>query len=130
MNRPLLARYGAQDNRHALLDWEGHPAEPPADLLGLTDKPPGSYAPGDRWWPSVGCGPVEGWWALWWTQPDEQARRGGMVRSEVALWRLDEVGAVDDLRPVMESLGGQGSILLPAGACATVRRAWCAASAR
>lgn len=97
---------------HDLLDWEGHPARLPAELLGLTDKPWGSYAPGDRWWPSVGCGPVGEWWALWWTQPDEQARRGGMVRSEVALWRLDEVGAVDDLRPVMESLG-QGPISLP-----------------
>lgn len=98
---------------HALLDWEGSPTRLPSDLLGLTDKPPGSYAPGDRWSPSVGCGPVEGFWALWWTQPDEQASRSGMVRSEVALWRLDEIGGVNDLRPVMESLGGHGLISLP-----------------
>lgn len=113
MTRPLRARYGARDNMHALLDCEGDPVRVPADLLGLTDKPPGSYAPGDRWWPSVGCGPVEGWWALWWTQPDERASRAGMVRSEVALWRLEDVGAVDDLRPILESLGRQGPISLP-----------------
>lgn len=113
MNRPLRARYGARDNMHALLEWEGHSARLPVDLLGLTDKPPGSHAPGDRWWPSVGCGPLEGWWALWWTVPDQQARRGGMVRSEVALWRLEEVGAVNDLRSVMESLSGQASIPVP-----------------
>jgi GTPase-associated protein 1, N-terminal domain type 1 len=110
--RSLRARYGAQENRHALLFWEGDSASLPGILLGLTDKPPGTYAPGDRWWPSVGCGPVGSWWALWWTRPDEKASRGGMVSSEVALWKLDEVGAVDDLRPVMEALGGE-SILSP-----------------
>ncbi|MFY0563556.1 hypothetical protein ACN28E_06895 [Archangium lansingense] len=116
MIRPLRAWYGAQDNMHGLLEWEGHPARPPAALLGLTDKPPGSYAPGERWWPSVGCGPVENWWALWWTRPDEQAIRGGMVHSDVLLWRLDEVGAVDSLLPALETLSGQGPILLPASA--------------
>jgi hypothetical protein len=99
---------------HALLEWEGHPSQPPAALLGLTDKPPGSLAPGERWWPSVGCGPVEHWWALWWTRPDEQARRGGMVRSDVLLWRLDEVRAVDSLLPALETLSGQRPIPLPA----------------
>ncbi len=107
MIRPLRVRYGAQDNMHGLMEWEGHPARPPAALLGLTDKPPGSYSPGERWWPSVGCGPVENWWALWWTRPDEQALRGGMVRSDVLLWRLDEVGAVESLLPALETLGGQ-----------------------
>lgn len=112
MKGPLRARYGARDNMHALLEWEG--TEPlPADLLGLTDKPPGSYGPGERWWPSVGCGPVGGWWTLWWTEPDEQAQRAGMVRSSVAVWRLEEIGAVADLRPIMESLAGRDAILSP-----------------
>ncbi len=109
MNHPLRARYGAKDNRHDLLEWEG-PALPPPELLALTDKPTGHLAPGDRWWPSVGCGPVGSWWALWWTLPDENAHRGGMVRSEVALWRLDAVGSVDDLRPVMSALAGLETI--------------------
>ena len=113
VNRPLRARYGSRDNMHALLEWEGQPTPPPASLLGLTDKPPGSYAPGDRWWPSVGCGPVEDWWALWWTRPDDHARRAGMVSSEVALWRQDQVGAVEDLRPTMELLAGSEAVLLP-----------------
>lgn len=113
MNLPLHARYGAKDDMHALLEWECQGAPPPPDLLGLTDKPPGSYAPGDRWWPSVGCGPVGQWWALWWTRPDERTRRGGMVLSEVALWRLGEIGTVGDLRPVLESLSGGAPITLP-----------------
>ena len=111
MTRALRASYGAKDNMHTLLAWEG-PSQPPDVLLGLTDKP-GILAPGERWWPSVGCGPVEPWWALWWTRPDEQATRGGMVRSEVALWRLDEVGSVKDLLPMMLCLGGEASVLSP-----------------
>lgn len=113
MIRPLRASYGARDNAHTLLAWDGPGSSPPALLLGLTDKPPGSLGPGDRWWPSVGCGPVEDWWALWWTQPDDQARRAGMVRSEVALWPVAAVGQVDDLRSVMESLSGGATITMP-----------------
>jgi hypothetical protein len=36
-----------------------------------------------------------------------------MVRSEVALWPLNEVGTVDDLRAMMESLGSPGPIQSP-----------------
>jgi hypothetical protein len=36
-----------------------------------------------------------------------------MVRSEVVLWALEDVGAVNDLRSVMESLGGEGSVRQP-----------------
>jgi hypothetical protein len=44
-----------------------------------------------------------------------------MVCSEVAIWRLDDVGAVDDLRPVMESLGAPKPIPMPsAGMLAAV----------
>ncbi|MCY1055744.1 effector-associated domain EAD1-containing protein [Nannocystis sp. SCPEA4] len=114
MTPPLHATFGEKDDMHALLLWEG-PSQLPAVLWGLTDKPPGTLAPGERWWPAVGCGPVESWWALWWTRPDDQAKRGGMVRSEVALWPLDEIGVVDDLRPTMETLAGEDTILTPPG---------------
>ncbi|SMF94385.1 hypothetical protein SAMN02949497_1698 [Methylomagnum ishizawai] len=110
MTLPLRASYGAVDNRHDLLDWDGKPGHPPAELLGLTDKPPGYLNPGERWWPCLGCGPVEGGWALWWTEPDENTRRGGMVRSEVALWPLDAIGNVADLRPFIAELAGGKSI--------------------
>lgn len=112
MIQPLRARFGNQDNRHALLEWNGAPAVLPFSLTNLTDAPPNSGDPGLRWWPSVGCGPFEEWWALWWTVPDEHSRRGGMVRSNVALWRRADIGQVDDLLPVMESLAGQ-SISMP-----------------
>lgn len=110
MIQPLRARYGAKDNSHGLLEWDAQPGSLPPELLGLTDKPPGSHAPGERWWPSLGCGAIGDWWALWWTAPDDTASRTGMVRSEVALWRLEEVGAVVDLRPVLMSLSGLETI--------------------
>jgi hypothetical protein len=103
------ARYGALDNRHDLLDWEGRRDEAPQVLLGLTDQPVGHWGRGDVWWPAVGCGPVERFWALWWTVRDERAARGGMVRSEVALWPREEVGAVRDLRPALESIAGEAT---------------------
>lgn len=110
MIQPLRARYGAKNNSHGLLEWQGQPASLPSDLLGLTDKPPSYLAPNEVWWPSLGCGAVGDWWALWWTAPDETVSRAGMVRSEVALWPLDEIGAVNDLRPVLASLSGQETI--------------------
>ena len=110
MNTPLRVRYGAYDNHHELLEWEGHPAPLPTELLGLTDRP-GNSARSEGWWPSVGCGPVGEWWALWWTMPDNDTPRAGMVRSEVALWRRHEVGNLDDLRPTMKILSGQETIL-------------------
>jgi len=110
MIEPRRAVYGVKDNMHAVLAWDG-PALP-ALLAGLTDRPPGSLAPGESWWPSVGCGPVESWWALWWTVPDVAATRSGMVRSEVALWPLEDVAEISDLRPVMALLSG-GEIASP-----------------
>ena len=110
MIQPLRARYGAKDNSHGLLEWQGQPTSLPSELLGLTDKPPGNHAPGECWWPSIGCGAVGEWWALWLTVPDETASRAGMVRSKVALWRLNEIGTVDDLRPALASLSGQETI--------------------
>lgn len=95
---------------HALLELDGDPACLPVDLAGLTDQPPNADLPGDRWWPSVGCGPIEDLWAIWWTQPDDEAARAGMVRSEVALWSLDEIGGVTDLLPVLHTLSGQTSL--------------------
>lgn len=106
----LTAKYGAKNNQHDLLEWQGHPAPLPSELLGLTDMPCGSFAPGDCWWPSVGCEPLGDWWVLWWTVPDSDAARGGMVKSEVALWTHAEIGHVADLRPVMASLAGLDEI--------------------
>ncbi|WNV06453.1 effector-associated domain EAD1-containing protein [Candidatus Methylospira mobilis] len=99
MNQPIRARYGAKNNTHELLAYEGDER-----------LPPGYLGPSDCWWPSVGCGPVGEWWALWWTEPDNTTQRAGMVRSEVALWRNDEIGAVENLRPVMMALCGNKSI--------------------
>ncbi|MDP2312203.1 MAG: effector-associated domain EAD1-containing protein [Pseudomonadota bacterium] len=105
MKPPFRGRFGARDNSHAMLEWNG-PKPVPVELLGLTDKPPGSYGPGDRWWPAVGCGPVGDLWAIWWTVPDETAARGGMARSEVAAWPVADAGSVDDLRGVLLELSG------------------------
>ncbi|MHB1117794.1 GAP1-N1 domain-containing protein [Sideroxydans sp.] len=110
MIQPLRARYGAKNNSHELLEWQGQTASLPSALLGLTDKPPGHLVQDERWWPSLGCGAVGDWWALWWTVPDDAVSRGGMVRSEVALWPLNEIGAVNDLRPVLASLSGWETI--------------------
>ncbi|MCK6436526.1 GAP1-N1 domain-containing protein [Rivihabitans pingtungensis] len=102
----LRARYGAKDNSHALL-WQSDPSvKLPTALLGLTDRPQGYELPGEQWWPSVGCAPLNGYWALWWTRPDTDALRGGMVRSEVALWPLADIGAQPDLFGVLEELSG------------------------
>jgi len=111
--RPFLARYGNRDKRHDLLAWDGPSALLPSALLGLTDGPPNASGPDAHWWPSVGCGPIDDVWALWWTEPDEVATRGGMVRSEVTVWRLDDIGNVDDLRPIMQSINGDKPILVP-----------------
>jgi hypothetical protein len=103
---PFRATYGSRDNRHDLLDWDGQ-TEPPAELMGKTDKPPGYIGPQQRWWPAVGCGPLGRWWALWWTMPDEGAQRAGMARAEVAWWSLDTIGEINDVRPTLNQLSGE-----------------------
>lgn len=106
MTPVLRARYGARDNSHALL-WQADASVVlPGVLANLTDRPGGYEQPGEQWWPALGCGPVGDWWALWWTTPDSDAARKGMVRSEVALWPLHEIGAVEDLAPFMDDLAG------------------------
>jgi len=110
---PVRARYGVKDNMHALLEFNDDPASLPSELLGLTDKPPGYVTPGERWWPSVGCCLLGSWWALWWTVPDDEATRGGMVRSEVALWPRDLVPTIENLAAVMEELNGGQCITMP-----------------
>ncbi len=103
---PFRAMCGALDNRHDVLEWDG-PGELPQRLLALTDKPQGRLGPTERWWPSVGCGPVDAWWCLWWTMPDREATRAGMVRSAVAVWPRARISRVDDLRPALEALAGE-----------------------
>lgn len=107
------ARYGDKADSHASLHWDGPPKELPTELLGLTDRPPGVTSPGERWWPSVGCAPLGQWWALWWTVPDFNSPRGGMVRSEVALWNLDQIGTVETLEPTLTLLSGGQPIVRP-----------------
>lgn len=106
--KSIRATYGAVDNSHKLIksDVENLPAE----LEGLTDRPPGHVHPGETWFPSMGCGPVGEWWCLWWTIPDQNAERAGMVVSEVALWPLDTIHTLDDLLPAMLEVSGLDSV--------------------
>ncbi len=110
---PIHASYGDKDHGHALLKSDCNPDELPIELLGLTDRPSGNIIPGEQWWPSIGCGPVGKWWAIWWTSPDEHSSRGGMVHSEVALWPLDEIGKVKDLDPIISEISGKSNIHKP-----------------
>jgi len=111
--KPLRATYGAHNNSHTLLTCDDSNLVLPRELEGLTDRPPGDIAHGDIWWPSVGCGPVEEWWCLWWTQPDSTVIRAGMVRSEVILWPREHVQFVEDLSHILSELSG-GNTLGPA----------------
>lgn len=108
----VLATYGALDNSHKLLKCNEPQVNLPRELEGLTDRPPGDISPGDIWWPSVGCGPVDDWWCIWWTTPELTATRAGMVRSEVALWPREQVGLVEDLSQVLAALSGKKTITL------------------
>jgi len=101
----IRAEYGVKNNSHSLLCADVDLQQLPIELLGLTDKPPGGRS-GDKWWPSVGCGPVGDWWAIWWTVPDSEAERGGMVRSTVLLWPLDLLSEDVDLFSAFEDLRG------------------------
>jgi GTPase-associated protein 1, N-terminal domain type 1/Effector-associated domain 1 len=113
---PLRASYGDKNNSHDLLAFNGDPAKLPAILAGLTDKPPGHVAPHERWWPAVGCGPMGEWWALWWTMPDEKkGGRGGMVKSEVALWPIELAAQIHNFGEIMQQLNGGTSIVPPTG---------------
>ncbi len=104
MNEPLRASYGAIENSHGLLSCSDESEVLPRELLGLTDKPPGHLAYGEIWWPALGCGPVGDWWAIWWTVPDETTSRGGMVRSNVLLWPIHEIGKVNDLSSYIKEI--------------------------
>lgn len=108
MIKPFRAIYGEKDNSHSLLGWNGGVEQPPKTLLGLTDKPPGNVTLGEVWWPAFGCGPVDDWWAIWWTVPDKESSRSGMVRSEVSLWPLTEIHDINDLTPFIEELPQAG----------------------
>ena len=97
MTKPIKASYGCKENRHDLLMFEGE-FEPPKELLGLTDMPAGHAQPKETWWPAINCGPInDKHWALWCVRPDDSAPRGGMVKSEVFLWELNEISKVSDI---------------------------------
>ncbi|VAX05056.1 hypothetical protein MNBD_ALPHA03-1211 [hydrothermal vent metagenome] len=105
MIQAVHAIYGVKNNSHSLLSADVDLQRLPTELLGLTDQPPGGRS-GDAWWPSVGCGPVGDWWAIWWTVPDGEAQRGGMVHSQVLLWPLDSALEEVDLFSALKELGG------------------------
>lgn len=109
----IRATYGAINNSHGLLKSDCKPELLPAALANMTDRPHGDFSPGEIWYPSVGCGPVDDWWCLWWTTPDNDAIRAGMVRSEVALWKSSDIISVSDLVPVLRELSGKASIKQP-----------------
>lgn len=111
---PIRASYGEKNNMHTLLSCSGDEHTLPAALAGFTDKPQGHLGPGERWWPSVGCGPFGDWWAIWWSIPDDRATRAGMARAEVAIWPIENVSEIDDLGAVLESLNG--GVPIPAAA--------------
>ncbi|CAG9298185.1 GAP1-N1 domain-containing protein [Celerinatantimonas diazotrophica] len=104
MIKPFQAIYGARNSAHDLLFWDNPNEQPPRSLLGLTDKPPGLLSPQDIWWPAFGCGPIDDWWGMWWVTPDNSAKRKGMVRSKVMLWKRCDVHKVNDLLPFIEDI--------------------------
>lgn len=110
---PIRATYGEANQTHGILTCSADPNLLPPILLDLTDKPPGYTSSGETWGPSVGCGPIGQWWALWWTEPDPSASRAGMVMSQVALWPLDAIGEVHELSKELEVLNGGKPIALP-----------------
>jgi hypothetical protein len=106
MTLPFVAKYGFKNNSHDLLEWDGK-GQPPRELLGLTDKPAGHVTPSEKWWPAVNCGKVGDWWAIWLVEPDPSAPRGGMVKSHVLLWPINEIAGVNDLGEYISTLIGQ-----------------------
>ena len=102
--KPLRATYGFINHGHGLIDYEGE-SPPPAVLSGLTDKPGGHIYPGDKWWPAFNCGAIDSdWWAIWCTVPDEKAPRGGMVKTSVLLWHLNDLHLINDITPYIYQL--------------------------
>lgn len=110
---PIRVTYGEMNQTHGILTCSVDPNLLPPILLDLTDKPPGYTSSGEAWGPSVGCGPIGRWWALWWTEPDPSASRAGMVKSQVALWPLDAIGELHELCKELEVLNGGKPIAIP-----------------
>jgi hypothetical protein len=106
MTFPFHAKYGFKNNSHDLLGWDGE-GQLPSELLGLTDKPAGHISPSEKWWPAVNCGRVGDWWAIWLIEPDPEAPRGGMVKSQVLLWPINEISKVKDLGEFISTLFSQ-----------------------
>ncbi|QSB21378.1 hypothetical protein JN403_11380 [Pseudomonas sp. 15A4] len=110
---PIRATYGETNQTHGILACSADKSLLPPILLDLTDKPPGYTSAGEGWGPSVGCGPIGQWWALWWTEPDPLASRAGMVLSQVAMWPLDTIGEAQELSKELEVLNGGKPIAFP-----------------
>ncbi|WP_336915540.1 GAP1-N1 domain-containing protein [Vibrio cholerae] len=106
INFPIEALYGFVKHGHGLISCEGE-LHPPSVLSGLTDKPSGHVNPVNKWWPAINCGPIDNeWWAIWSIEPDQEAPRGGMVKTKVLLWPLSEIGDLHDISPFVSQLIG------------------------
>lgn len=107
------ATFGNVGGMHNLLASSLPRDSLPAALGGRTDKPPGQLQAGVVWSPLVGCAPMEAWWVLWRSAEDPTTGRGGMVRTQVALVRREDVGGLPSLDPLLNALTEDSSQAQP-----------------
>lgn len=106
----LYAEYGYIETPiigHHIIKFDGDKDKLPKQLLGLTDAPP---SPTRSWLNSIGCAPLDDWFCLWWSTPDNNHRRAGVVKSRVALWPLNKTDEIGDISLILKNLGCLESI--------------------
>ena len=107
------ATFGNKGGSHQLLDTTLPKSAAVLDLVRfLVDRPAGHIDPGSTWSPYWGCGPAGDWWVLWRGAEDAKAPRKNMVQAWVALVRLEEVGLLSSLSPLIEQLSATGEHLV------------------
>lgn len=111
MMRVELAVYGDRGGGHDLLESSLPERGLPPGLGQKVDRPAGLDA---VWSPFWGCGPVGDWWSLWWGEEDLSASRAGMVRSQVALVPLDQIGRLSRLELLVGVARSRHTCLLEA----------------
>lgn len=100
------AIFGNRGGSHQLLESSLPTSAPVLESLRfLVDRPAGHVGPEVRWSPYWGCQAVDGWWALWRGEEDNDAPRRNMVIARVALIPSDACGSVDDLNELLASVG-------------------------
>lgn len=106
----LYAEYGYIEGPitgHHLIHFDGDRDLLPSQLLGLTDTPPN---PTHAWLKAIGCGRLGDWFCLWWTVPNHNHHRAGVVKSKVALWSIDEISEVADISFALKQIGNLDDI--------------------